>query len=133
MTRSQDEFAAGSRKLALMQLGIGGFAAAGFAAVSGLEAGKAAVYGALASLVLGRLLSWGVERASRAAAENKNKGMAVLYIGAAQRFLLAIALFGVGLAVLKLPALPMVVGFGLAQAAYFVFNRMLQTAAERTI
>lgn len=132
MTRSDELFAAGTRKLALMQLAIGGFGALAFAATGGIEAGKAAIFGAFISLVLGRLLSWGVERASRAAAENNNKGVAVLYIGAAQRFLLAIALFAIGMAVLKLPAFPMVVGFGLAQAAYFVFNRMLQRTAERT-
>jgi ATP synthase protein I len=130
---ADSEFGVGSRKLLLLQFASGGFVAAVFMALSGVEAGKAAIYGALVSVVLARLLSWGVARASRAAAEDQKKGMVLLYLGAVQRFLLALGLFAVGLGVLKLDALPLVVGFGIAQASFFVFNRFfVQRTSQRT-
>lgn len=123
---SNQEFAADARKLALLQLAIGGLVAAGFILLRGAEAGKAAIYGAFVSILLGRLLSWGVERATRAAVDNKKAGAVVLYIGAAARFALALVLFAVGIASLKLEPLPVLLGFGCAQAAFFIFNHTQQ-------
>jgi F0F1-type ATP synthase assembly protein I len=119
-------FAADARKLALLQMTIGGLVAAGFVVWQGAEAGKAAIYGAFISILLARLLSWGVERATRATVDNKKAGAAVLYIGAAGRFALALILFAVGIASLKLMPVPILVGFGCAQAAFFIFNHTQQ-------
>ena len=119
-------FAADARKLALLQMTIGGLVAAGFVVWQGAEAGKAAIYGAFVSILLGRLLSMGVERATRAAVDNKKAGAALLYIGAAVRFALALVLFAVGIAFLKLQPVPVLVGFGCAQAAFFIFNHTQQ-------
>lgn len=130
MASAENEFAVGARKLTLLQISIGGLVAAGFLMKSGAEAGKAAIYGAAISVLLGWLLTWGIERATRAIADNKKKSAALLYLGAAQRFLLTLALFAVGLAVLKLEPIPMVTGFVLTQAAYFVINRVIQGTAR---
>jgi hypothetical protein len=53
--------------------------------------------------------------------------MAILYMGAAQRFLLALVLFGFGLAVLKLEPVALIAGFCFAQSIY-LFSTKRQRA-----
>ncbi len=128
MNSDERDFAASARKLTILQISIGGFVAAGFFIKGGAWLAQSAIYGALISVILTRLLSWGVGRAARAASKNKSKSVSMLYLGAAQRFLLALVLFGFGLAVIKLEPLPMIAGFCLAQAAYLIFIRMQQSS-----
>lgn len=76
----------------------------------------------LISIILAFLLSRGVIQAS--IDQRRKQGATRLYIGAAVRFILALLLFVLGLAVFKLDALACVVGFGVTQMAYvFMFNR----------
>lgn len=134
MAVEQLEFSAGSKRLLMLQISIAGLVAAGFIAWQGENAGKAAIYGAGISVVLARLLSWGIERASREAAEQqKKKSASLLYLGAAQRFLLALVLFALGLSQLHLEPMPMIVGFVATQAAFFVFNRTLKDHKGRSL
>ncbi len=101
--------------------------AAGFFIKSGAWAAQSAIYGTAVSIILACLLLWGVKRAATAAKENQNKSAVLLYIGAAQRFLLALVLFALAISVLKLDAIAMVVGFGLAQVAYLIQARSRET------
>ena len=111
----------------MLQIGIAGLVAAGFIVWQGENAGKAAIYGAGISVILARLLSWGIERASREAAEKqKKKSAALLYMGAGLRFFLALILFALGLSQLHLEPMPMIVGFAATQSAFFLFNRTLK-------
>lgn len=80
-----------------------------------------ALYGMGASIAITALLSYGVVRAEKAAANDPKKSMGILYVGAVQRFLLVLGLFIFGLAVLKLEPLATAVSFGLTQFGY-VFN-----------
>jgi ATP synthase I chain len=69
------------------------------------------------------LLLRGVSRATQVAAENPGKSMTILYAGAAQRFLLVLALLGAGLALLKLHPLGVLLGFALAQVSTMLAGR----------
>ena len=131
MNADEQEFAQGARKLFIIQLAIGGFVAGGFVWLQGELAAKSAIYGTFISMLLTTLLRWGVEKASKAAETNKKAGMGLLYMGAAVRFVLALVLFGVGLAALKLAPLPLVIGFCMTQAGYVIVMRGKRTAANR--
>jgi ATP synthase protein I len=113
--------------MTVMQITIGGIVAAGFLLKDGELGAKSAIYGAVISIVLSRLLSWGVQRAASAAEGNRKKSMAILYLGAAQRFLLALVLFGFGLGVLKLEPIALIAGFCFAQSIY-LFSMKRQRA-----
>lgn len=131
MNVDDQEFAQGARKLFILQVAIGGFVAGGFVWLQGELAGKSAIYGAFISIILTSLLRWGVEKAASTADVNKNAGMGLLYMGAAVRFVLALILFGVGLAALELAPLPLVVGFCMTQGAYIVLMRGKRQSADR--
>jgi ATP synthase protein I len=85
--------------------------------------GRSAFFGGLISVLLSYLLSRGVKRAEAIAATNPRQSMTILYIGAAQRFFIAIAAFAVGLAYLKLEPLAMFIGFAVAQLSYVLNAR----------
>ena len=125
------EFAVGARNLFFLQVTIGGFAAAIFLWLEGELGAKSSIYGTFISIILTTLLRWGVERAAQAAETNKKAGMGLLYMGAAVRFVLALVLFGVGLAALNLAPLPLVIGFCLTQAAYVFVMRMQRVSANK--
>ena len=118
--KSKEEFSAQTRRLVITQISIGGFCAAGFYLARGVIGAQSAIYGTSVSVILALLLIVGVKRAAASAPDNKNKSMAALYFGAAQRFVFALALFALGVGTLKLDPLAMVVGYGVAQAAYFL-------------
>lgn len=114
------EFATQTRRLLITQLTLGGFCAGAFYLAKGVIGAQSAIFGSMISIVLAILLIFGVRRAAAAAEHSKNKSMATLYFGAAQRFLLALVLFGLGVGKLGLDPLAMVVGFAVAQATYFL-------------
>ena len=83
----------------------------------------AALYGGFASICITMLLLWGIKRATEAAKENPGKSMRILYVGAAQRFLLVIGLLAMGIALFKLDPIAMCVGFALALLSYLIGSR----------
>ena len=83
----------------------------------------AALYGGLASLCITMLLLWGIKRATDAAKDNPGVSMRILYVGAAQRFLLVVGLLAMGIAWFKLDPIAMCAGFALAQLSYLVGSR----------
>jgi F0F1-type ATP synthase assembly protein I len=83
----------------------------------------AALYGGLAGLCITLLLLWAIKRASKAAQNDPGRSMKMLYISAVQRFLLALALLAMGIAVFKLNPLPMISGFVLTQLSFWVGSR----------
>lgn len=86
----------------------------------GLQAAQAAAFGSLVSMASTLLLSRGIKQATGMASSQPGKSTAVLYVGAAQRFLMVLAAFAFGLAVIKLYPLGMFAGFAAAQMAYLV-------------
>jgi len=124
------EFKTGAKTVALTQLCIGGFSSAGFFLKGGVTSAQAAIFGALIGVALSLFLSWSVTRAANSAPENQKISMAMLYLSAAQRFLLALLLFGAGLGYLGLEPLPMVMTFGLVQIGYVVFMRTQSVSSK---
>ena len=96
--------------------------AAGFLLQGPWEA-MSALCGGLTSISTALLLSRGVKRAGEAALSDPKKSLAILYIGAVQRFLLVMGLLALGLAVFKLEAIAVCVGFAIAQVSYLVSSR----------
>ncbi|MFZ5466108.1 MAG: ATP synthase subunit I [Pseudomonadota bacterium] len=85
--------------------------------------GVAVVYGGLVSMLLAWLHKRGVRKAEQRAISDPKGSMFVLYVGAVVRFLLLIGLLGIGMGLLKLPALPLFAGFVLAQLGFLAVAR----------
>ena len=98
------------------------------AAVFGIAGGGgwsalSAFFGGLTSLSILMLLRRGVRRASDLALTDQKKSMVILYLGAVQRFILVIALFALGLGLIKLVPLAMFAGFAAAQVGNVIGAR----------
>ncbi|KAF0191768.1 MAG: hypothetical protein FD165_1491 [Gammaproteobacteria bacterium] len=104
----------------VLQIAITGLVATGFFWVQGEAAARSACYGGLISVVAAWMLSRGVLMAGEAAPHNPGTGTWVLYMSAALRFVLVLALFGVGLAMLGLKPVPLISGFVAAQLGYLI-------------
>lgn len=116
---------AAARKLVGLQVLVIAVIAIGFLLGESLQHAAGAVCGGAISIFIAVLLSRGVRRASAQAAEDARKSMMILYLGAAQRFILIGALFALGLVVLGMEPLPMVAGFIAAQLSYLISMRSL--------
>ncbi len=97
--------------------------AIGFLIGVGAAQGRSALYGGLVAVILTALLSRGVKRAEVSAAHDPRKSMVILYVGAVQRFVLALVAFALGLAVLKLEPMAVFIGFAAAQFSYLINAR----------
>lgn len=86
--------------------------------VEGARAAWSAAYGGAVSLILSVLLSRGVMLAGRM--ESAKTSQAILYAGAAVRFVLVLALFAIGLAGLKLMPVAVISGFVAVQLAFLL-------------
>ncbi len=119
-----------TRRVVGLQLLIAVLVAAGFFMGRGSGEALAAAYGGLVSVVSTLLLSRGIRKAGAVVARGeKKKSEVILYGGAAVRFLVVLACFGVGLAVLGLTPLAMVAGFAAVQLVFvFTARRMRQQA-----
>ncbi|MBI5450239.1 MAG: ATP synthase subunit I [Gammaproteobacteria bacterium] len=104
-----------ARKVLGLQLAIGAVVAAGFYLLQTPAHAVAAAYGSAISLLSALWLSRGVAWASEQA---RGTGEAILYVSAALRFLMVLALFALGLMALRLQAVAMVAGFVLVQMAF---------------
>ncbi len=112
-----------ARRVIGMQLLASVVLAIGFYVGASPLDGRSAFFGGLIGVVLTFLLGRGVKRAESLAASNPRQSMVILYIGAAQRFFVAIAAFAVGLSFLKLSPLPVFIGFAAAQLSYVLNAR----------
>ncbi|GEM_PF-5547554 len=97
---------------------------------SGFAAGSAA-YGELIGMLTSVLLAWRMSQAAQPKAD-----LRALYIGAVERMLVAIAGFGVGIAVFGLTPVGMLVGFASTQLAYYAgagpLRRYVMTTAAQS-
>ena len=112
-----------ARKLILLQVGVSVVIAVAFFMAMGQREAMAAFYGGVISIVIAFLLGRGVVRAAEAARQDHKKSMLILYVGALQRFILVLVLFGIGLKGFGLPFVPMIAGFAGAQLAYLINMR----------
>ncbi len=122
---------ANAKRVVVLQLIIAALAAAVFGVVEGGWAALSAGYGGLTSLAVSWMLRRGVLKANEIARDDPQRGMTALYVGAVQRFVLVLAMLGLGLGLFKLAALATVIGFGCAQLAYAVVMKKSAHPASR--
>ena len=122
---------ASAKKVVVLQLIIAVLSAAVFGVVEDGWAALSAFYGSAASLIVSWMLRRGVLKANEIARDDPKRGMTVLYFGAVQRFVLVLALLGLGMGLLKMAPLATVIGFGCAQLAYAVVMRKSAHPASR--
>jgi len=123
LIKTEPELAEKARGVISKQLAVAVACAVFFYFYKGGAAALAAMYGAMVCVATTLLLLWGVSRASKAAAESPGKSMTILYAGAAQRFLLVLALLGTGLALLKLHPLGLLFGYVITQFSTMLTGR----------
>ncbi len=120
-----------AKRVAGLQIIIAALTAVVFGGVEGSWAAVSAFFGGFIGLTISLLLRRGVLKANEVAQEDPKRGMIVLYVGAVQRFVVVLALFGLGLGMLGMLPLPVVVGFGCAQLAYAVVMKKSARPAKR--
>ena len=127
MDRQARQLVVETRRVIGLQLLMGAGIAAGFFMRGGAWEALSAAYGGMISVMSALLLSRGVISAGTAAgAGNKKKSEAILYAGAALRFILVLACFGIGLAALKLTPLATVMGFIAVQLVFILSARRMR-------
>jgi len=104
-----------ARKVLITQLVVGVATAIGFLLYTGAWHAYSALAGGAVSIALLLQLRHGIKRAGEIAQHDQKRSMIILYMGAAQRFLLILVLFALGLGVVNFDPLAMFVGFFLAQ------------------
>ena len=107
--------------LLAIQLILVAIVAGVFLVSEGMPAAGAAAYGGAIALLSAWMLGRGVLRAAEVAKSNPGSETTVLYVGAAQRFLVVLVLFGLGMGWLGLLPVPLLVAFAIAQLGH-VFN-----------
>ena len=108
-----------TRKVIGLQLIVGLLLALGFSLIYSQWHGLSVLYGTMISMLSSWWLSRGVSRASASAGQGRS-GEVILYVGAALRCIMVLALFAVGLASIKLAAVATVIGFVMAQLAFVI-------------
>jgi len=108
-----------TRRVIGLQMLAGLLVAVGFSITYTPWHGLSVLYGTMISMLSAWWLSRGVSQAG-ARAQQGRSGEAVLYIGAALRFIMVLALFVIGLALIKLEPVATVVGFIVAQLAFVI-------------
>ncbi len=112
-----------TRKVIGFQVAAGILAAAFFYSLYTPWHGFSVLYGTMINVVSSWWLSRGVSKASDRVNQG-GSGEAVLYVGAALRFIMVLIFLAIGLAVIKLDAVATVVGFVLAQFAFVIAGNM---------
>ncbi len=120
-----------ARKVVVLQIIIAGIAAGVFGVIQGGWPAVSALFGGLISVSTSWLLRRGVIKANEIAQEDPKRGMIALYVGAVQRFVLVLALLGLGLGLLEMQPFATVTGFGAAQVAYAIVMRVTAHPAKR--
>jgi len=108
----------GIRRILISQAVITAVVACGYAVYLGSFAAFSATYGGVVMLLSTWWMARSVRRASLLAPRDPQGGSLALFGGMAQKYLFAIVALAVSLAVLKLNALALLVGFATTQAGF---------------
>ena len=119
------------RKLLLTQLFLVALVAGGSYLQVGRSAAQAALFGGCIALVNTLLLGWRVRNAGQRAEQSGARGALTLYLGAVERFVFTLLAFIVGMGMMKLPPLPMLVAFAVAQLGYWIAARDSQAGGAQ--
>ncbi len=108
----------GARVIILAQVVLTVAGMVGFYFYQGRAAAEAALFGGCMAMFNVWLAGRRVRRAAQVARVEPGAEVRVLYLGAVLRFILTLGLFIAGMALLKLPPLPLILTFALAQLGY---------------
>lgn len=106
------------RGVMVLQMAVSMAVAATFWITGSFLQAQSALYGGLVSVALAVLLKRSVIKAGQITLDTPRKSVLILYLGAVQRFIIVLGVFGVGFAVFKLEPLASLIGFGTAQLSY---------------
>ena len=112
--------ATNTRRLIVSQFVIGIIVVVVFFIFGSSWQGVSATYGCLITMLISAYLGYGVVKAEKSAQTDPKKSLGILYFGAAQRFMMVIGFFIIGLAILKLEPLATAAGFGFSQLGYVI-------------
>ena len=122
MNTTETELTRSTKSVVSFQI-IVSIVVAGLFVFKGPWASFSALYGGIASIVVALLLSQRIKRATEAAQNNLKESMAILYIGAVQRFVLVAVFLVIGIAVIKFDPIAVCAGFALAQVSFVMGSR----------
>ncbi len=105
------------RRLLAAQGALAALVACGFA-LQGWASALAALYGGGIALLNGLLLGWRVRRANSDLRQSAQANMFSMYLGALERFAVALIGMGVGMGVLHLAPVALLVAFAVAHVGY---------------
>lgn len=115
--------------LLVLQLALVAVAVGGYLFAQGGGAAQATAYGGAVAILNSWLLGRRVLRASEVAKTHPGQETMVLYVGVVQRFVVVLTLFGLGMGWLGLQPVPLLIGFAVAQLAYFVNGTLIRSRA----
>lgn len=72
-------------------------------------------YGGLVAVLMTLMLAWRINQVAQS-----DQSLKWLMIGAGERMLMVCAAFALGIAVLGLPPVPLLIGFGVSELAYYL-------------
>lgn len=108
------------RKVLLVQAVLTLLTGAAFFASLGSGAAFAALYGGAVALISTWLLGRRVQRTPDTPAQGHAGGQLALYAGILPRFIVTLALLGIGIGGLKLLPIPLIVAFAVAQLGFLI-------------
>jgi ATP synthase protein I len=120
LNRNSQEVSIATQQVLTWQVGMIAAISVSFFIIKGQDEGISTLYGGLVGVFTALLLSRSIVRAEGAISQgaSKKKSLMILYLGALQRFVIILALSGVGLSGLGLSFVPMIFGFTGAQLGY---------------
>ena len=110
----------GVRRVLLSQAVLTLLAGAAFFVSLGSAAALAALYGGVVALISTWLLGRRVQRTPETPAQAHAGGQLALYAGILPRFIVTLALLGIGIGGLKLFPLPLIAAFAVAQLGFLI-------------
>ena len=108
------------RRLLIFQIILVGLVTAVLAGMFGIQAARSALFGGIIVLLNTGLMMLHEKRAAHRAGDDAQRILKYVYLCAAERLLLSLILFAVGLVALKLMPLPLLLGFIAGQLAAFL-------------
>jgi len=86
--------------------------------IHGYYSALSALYGTLVAIIITFLRGWRMQRFTIPSTMSPSWELAYIYFGALERFIGVVVGMGLGMGWLRLPPVPIIVGFSLAQLAY---------------
>lgn len=120
------------RGVMVLQMVVSMAVAATYWITGSFSQAQSALYGGLVSVALAVLLKRNLIKAGQITLYTPRQSVLILYMGAIQRFIIVLGIFGVGFAVFKLKPLASLIGFGAAQLSYLacLMRNMMEGAGR---